>query len=318
MSNPSSKKLAQSWPFARYTEYQKILRQAAKACFQESCMETHSKMGYCLASNDDWKNNIICKDVADYISQIRAENAGKIPFSFHKYIHHGLSSQAMTFNLMGPLWVRRDLEPLRVVVENAGVQWPGDKSELVFEYCDRDVFREDTGQPTSIDVKISGQEGNLFIETKLREQNFGGCSIFASGDCEGQNPYPKRLSDCFLHHLGRPYWDILIKHGISNSELFNGSICPFANYYQFFREVLFAFEKEGSFVLMYDNRSPVFVKTKPDGSAGGLWPFLRESIPMNLQNRVAAISIQDVVDAIQKSGRHEDWIHAFKKKYAMN
>ena len=71
-------------------------------------------------------------------------------------------------------------------------------------------------------------------------------------------------------------------------------------------------------MLMYDNRSPVFVKTKPDGSAGGLWPFLRESIPMNLQNKVAAISIQDVVDAIQKSGRHEDWIHAFKKKYAMN
>jgi len=46
---------------------------------------------------------------------------------------------------------------------------------------------------------------------------------------------------------------------------------------------------------------------------GGLWPFLYEAIPQNLRHRVGRLTIQMVVEAIQESGGHEDWIEDFKK-----
>lgn len=44
-----------------------------------------------------------------------------------------------------------------------------------------------------------------------------------------------------------------------------------------------------------------------------LLPF----VPDNLRNRVAMMSIQQVVQAIQSSGGH-GWIQEFKNKYGLN
>ncbi|MGE3752081.1 MAG: hypothetical protein AB7I98_21100, partial [Verrucomicrobiales bacterium] len=60
------------------------------------------------------------------------------------------------------------------------------------------------------------------------------------------------------------------------------------------------------------------LRSTDDGLAhGGLWPFLYEAIPQNLRHRVGRLTIQMVVEAIQKSGGHEDWIEDFKKKYGL-
>jgi hypothetical protein len=50
---------------------------------------------------------------------------------------------------------------------------------------------------------------------------------------------------------------------------------------------------------------------------GGLWQILYEAIPQNLRHRVGRLTIQMVVEAIQESGGHEDWIGDFKKKYGL-
>ncbi len=318
MKLPNSRNLAGTWPYMRYKTFEASLRTAAEHWFNEKGQETHPKMGYCLARHELWPKNLICDDVVDYIRKEKDKKLGKDAFPLHKYLHHGLSSQAMAFNLFGPLIVRNDLAPLEIVIKKLGLDWPEGKVEPLFEYDDRDVFNEESGQPTSIDIMLAGSSRSIFIEAKLVEREFGGCSVFARGDCEGRNPYPERLGECYLHHIGRKYWDRLRELGFSEAPLVKGVICPFANYYQFFREATFAFAKKGSFILLHDARNPAFLRSTDDGKTyGGLWPFLYEAIPESLRHHVGRLTIQMVVEAIQESGGHEDWIQDFKKKYGL-
>jgi hypothetical protein len=220
---------------------------------------------------------------------------------------------------MGPMIVREDFEPLRKVFDEAGILWPEGKVEACFEYDDREVFNEDIGQPTSIDLKISGAYSSLFVEAKLAEREFGGCSIFAGGDCEGINPCESGFSTCYLHYIGRKYWQKLEEHGFINAAFRSSPICPLANYYQFFREILFAISKGGKFVLLHDDRNPVFVRKSDDGETDrGLWPFLMRFVPDNHRDNIRCITIQQVVKAIESSGHHDDWIDDFKAKYEIN
>jgi hypothetical protein len=169
------------------------LREAAGKWFKKRSKDTHGKMKYCLATHKMWAENIICREVEYYIRKEQEGNSGESPFILHKYVHHGLSSQAMAFNLLGPLIVRKDFAPLQAALARIGIAWSGEVFDARFEYEDRDVFNEDVGQPTSIDVLLAGKDNSLFIEVKLSEKEFGGCSIFAGGDCEGRNPYPGSL-----------------------------------------------------------------------------------------------------------------------------
>lgn len=95
-------------------------------------------------------------------------------------------------------------------------------------------------------------------------------------------------------------------------------ICPLANYYQFFREAIFALHNKGIFVLLYDERNPAFMRqSKQGGTTLGLWPFLQSFIPECKRDRIGAVTIQKVVAAITASGRHNDWIAEFKAKYGV-
>ena len=319
MSASSSRSLAQKWSYIRHEEFVETLREAAEKWFNAHDKEIRGKMKYCLATHKMWAENIICREVEDYIRNEQEVNRGKSPFILHKYVHHGLSSQAMAFNLLGPLVVRKDFAPLEAALAKIGIEWSeGENPEARFEYDERNVFKEDVGQPTSIDFYLEGKGGKLFIEVKLTEKEFGGCSIFAGGDCEGRNPYPDKLGSCYLHHIGRKYWIELKKHDFSHARLLNGAICPFANYYQFFREVLFALHQKGTFVLLHDERNPAFLRRAATGEEeGGLWSFLYEAIPHSLRHRVGRLTIQSLVKEIEKSGRHNDWIGEFKEKYGL-
>jgi len=275
-------------------------------------------MAYCLSEHEQWPENIICKEVVDYILAERERYLGEESFPLHRYLHHGLSSQAMVFNLIGPLVVRDDLEPLRMAMVHTGIQWPGGTVSACFEHDDRSVFNEDSGQPTSIDLLVAGEPGSLFIEAKLVEREFGGCSVFAAGDCEGMNPLQVGLEKCYLHHIGRTYWGRMQEYGFEGTELASGAVCPFANYYQFFREVLFSLVKHGRFVLLHDERNPAFVNvSESDAGQRGLWPFLLKAVPVQHVASVRRLTIQEVVDAVVASGRHDDWIQEFKLKYGI-
>jgi len=313
----NSRQLAKTWPFRRYKAFERELRDAAARWFSSKGLVTHSRMRYCLRSHDSWAENIICSDVVEYIRQEQGLNQGKNSFPLHKYLHHGLSSQAMVFNLVGPLIVSKDLEPLRIAIKKAGINWPTGTVEAVFEYDDRAVFNEDSGQPTSIDLALWGETGRVFIEAKLVEREFGGCSVFAGGDCDGRNPLQYGYGGCYLHHIGRGYWERMNEYGFDSTPLVSGAICPFVNYYQFFREVLFSLSKDGCFILLYDERNPAFLKTSGDGKDSGLWPFLMEAVPPEHADRVGRLTIQQLVREIEVSGRHNGWINEFREKYAI-
>ena len=313
----SSRSLAYTWPYARHRHFEKALRETAAKWFAAKGFPVHRRYKYILENWEDWPRNIILPEVAEYI---RAEQEKRVVnrqgFPLHKSIHHGLSSQAMLFNLIGPLVSGGDLGPLQQTFEKQELYWPQGDVTASFEYEDREVFNEDSGQPTSIDLVISDSKGEpkVFIESKLVEREFGGCSVFASGDCDGRNP-AQNFSWCYLHHIGRRYWELLKRHGFLSGPIGQESLCVLSMHYQFFRELLFALELNGWFVLLYDERNPTFFSDGPDG-VRGLIPLMLSFVPEPLRNRVGAVSVQKVVQAIEETNRHE-WITEFERKYGL-
>jgi len=280
-------------------------------------MSVNSKYSYILAEWEDWPKNIILAEVAKYIEDIsESQRSNGLNFPLHKYVHHGLSSQAMLFNLAGPLLVRGDLQPLRNVIKRKGLAWPDGGTRAMFEYEDRNVFGEDSGQPTSIDLVVfdTNDRPRIFIESKFVEQEFGGCSIFGAGDCDGQNPTGD-MSMCYLHHIGRKYWSLMQKYGIDKGPIGNDAVCILTNHYQFFREAIFAFEHEGIFLLLCDERSPVFYTDGPRGPRG-VMPFLVGLLPDKLQRHVSFVTVQELVAEIELHGK-DKWLGEFKDKYGL-
>ncbi len=317
METQSSRSRAKQWPYRRHRDYVKVLRNAAKNWFADNPqVQTHSKMPYCLNNISNWKYNMILPEVYDYIEKMRREKSKDDAFPLHKYIHHGLSSQAMVFNLIGSLIVKDDLNPLLDVLRRKGVALPDKDYSAEFEYEDRLIFNEDSGQPTSIDLVIKDKNGDplVFIESKLTESEFGICSVFSNGDCNGKTPI-NDLNACYLHFICRQYWDKMNKHGIL-TKVRSESICVFALYYQFFREILFSMEQDGTFVLLHDSRSPVF-RHEINGKEIGLLPFLANFIPDQKKPTIIDITIQEVALEIGKYRQHENWIKDFRRKYGL-
>ena len=144
--NESSRARAKTWPYPRHRDFEKMLREAAAAWFRTKGFPVRARTSYLLADREQWPQNIIRSEVAQYVREERAQRETRRQgFPLHKYIHHGLSSQAMLFNLVGPLVVERDLAPLREALTRQGVAWPEGEVSARFEYEDRAVFNEDTG-----------------------------------------------------------------------------------------------------------------------------------------------------------------------------
>jgi len=313
----NSRQLAKRWPFPRYGAYQRAMRKIATAWFDEKDLPRSSRYSFILDKREHWPMNMVLPEVAEYIERYKAEceTAGK-SFPLHKYVHHALSSQAMAFNLVGPLIVRNDYRPLIDALDDVGVECGKGIHDAVFEFEDREVFNEDSGQPTSIDIALrdSGGRPVVFIESKLMEREFGGCSVLGKGDCSGENPLGD-ISRCYLHHIGRKYWMLAEKYGVAELAAGEG-LCVLATYYQFFRELLFALEYGGIFVLLHDERSPVF-HCEANGANRGLMPMLLKYVPEEYQSKVASLSIQRLSKHIAGSEKHQDWIGDFRKKYGI-
>lgn len=316
MEEKSSRAKAKEWPIKRHERYKEDLRISSSKWFQSKNRDVHPNMDYCLPEFSDWPKNIILESVATYIQDEKDKaKKAKDAFPLHRYLHHGLSSQALAFNLIGPLIIYNDYKPL----ENAlGFSIFNNEpiSKVTFEYDNRNTFNEDTGQPTSFDIAVfgEGKDPTVLIESKLTESEFGLCSVMRKGDCSGQNPIGD-YDRCFLHFIGRKYWTLMQKYGI-DKVFKDDTTCIFANYYQFFRELLFCLEHRSKFVLLLDERSPVFYHQE-NGIKSGILPFLIDKLPKNIQKEISVLSIQKLVKEIDKSNRHNDWIVDFKRKYAI-
>lgn len=297
----------------RYSAFRKEMERAAAAWFSARGRPVSRGCDYILDSRDAWRHNIILLEVADLIDATLNQSER---FPLHKYVHHGLSSQALLFNLVGPLVARDDLMAAGHAFERIGAPWPEADVRGEFEFDDRKTFNEQQTQPTSIDFVVRGDGGMpLFIECKFVEQEFGGCTLFKNGDCDGMNPC-KSLDDCYLHRIGRKYWGLMGEHGLLDGPSIAGPLCPMANFYQFYREVLFALAHDGVFVLIHDERNPTFYREE-NGSVRGLFPFLSTLLPTGVRGRLFRVSIQQVAAAIESSGRHSDWIGDFRLKYGI-
>ena len=312
-----SKQSARTWSYPRHKNFEKNVRKAAAAWFLDKGYPTNPRYPYILARWEDWPKNILLPEVSKYIqvvSEYQRKDGNNFPL--HKYIHHGLSSQAMLFNLIGPLIVKNDFSPLKNILEKHDLEWPGGESRVIFEYEDRKIFNELQAQPTSIDLVIDSENKTpgLYIEAKFTEHEFGGCSLFQSGDCDGRTPSAD-LDLCYLHHIGRKYWLLMHKYGLHQGSIGSDSSCVLTNHYQFFRELMFALENNGIFVLLSDDRNSVFQCSGPQGERG-LMPFLTDLLPIEIRKRIARISIQDLIMEIHASNRHS-WSVEFMKKYGI-
>lgn len=309
---------SKNWTYPRFKPFRKQLEVTLTKWFQKNGIETQFRSPYILKSKRNWRQNIILPEVADYIEQVRTNRKEqKQNFPLHQYIHHGLSSQAMLFNLIGPLIINDELDAIRLAFENADVIWPAGKVNAQFEIEDRNVFNEQQAQPTSIDLVIEGESksDSIFIEAKFVEQEFGNCSLFSDGDCEAINPVDN-FSLCYLHTIGRKYWELLSDYKFLEGEFKKSPICPLSIYYQFFREVLFALYNNGYFILLVDARNPVFYR---DGEFGerGLLPFLKTFVTEKYRNKIKRVTIQEVFTSIRDSSPHSNWIDKFGEKYGL-
>jgi len=303
---------------ALYREFVETLRQAAAAYFAEKGAPIDSRREYCLQSPDLWSRNIICSDVVSYIRGEYPHCELQKPPRLHESIHNGLSSQAMLFNLIGPLIVRNDLAPLRSVLARKGVLWPEGNVRAEFEYDDRKVFNETAQHPTSFDAAIIGDTTPVFIEAKLKETEFGGCGAYPV-KCDGRNRAAADYSRCYLYRKGRRYWELMYEHGVVDEKMAAEPQCPFVENYQFYREFLFALAKDGSYVLLCDERNVIFAGADSENVSNiGLWARLRNTLPEFHRKRLALITVQQVVGEIRATGRHDDWIGDFVRKYGMS
>jgi hypothetical protein len=314
----NQRELTKTWPYLKYKPFRKTVSSAASIWFQSKGFKTNARKSYSLVSRDQWRENIILPEVVRMIEaeKDKAEKDGEA-YALHEYLHNGLSSQSMLFNLIGPLKTRLDFEPLKLAFSEIGLPWPTGQVTCIFEETNREIFNEQFGQPTSIDFVLRGSDDcpPLFIESKFVEQEFGGCSVFKEGDCDGRNPISNPSEICYLSHIDRKYWDLMVNYGFIPDHIVPSPLCLLSIHYQFFREVIYALEQKGYFILLYDERNPTFYSGKATGR--GLMPFLLSLTPTQLHEKIKSISIQQIVKTIEASSKHQDWIHEFKNKYGI-
>jgi hypothetical protein len=84
---------------SQHKKFVEQMRKNAAGYFRKREYLTSGRQPYILKEKKDWHNNIILPEVANLIQSDGCK--------LHRWIHHGLSSQAMLFNLIGPLLTRR-------------------------------------------------------------------------------------------------------------------------------------------------------------------------------------------------------------------
>jgi hypothetical protein len=310
-------------PETAFKAFEADLQAAAVKWFKKPGHPVRKDMDYCISEPNLWHHNIILPEVARLIQITASTWKRRLPgvaSRFEGTLHHGLSNHAMAFNLLGPLVVRKDLAPIKAAFQAVG-GWGGYWDELYayFEAHDRKVFNELEGVPACLDFAIEGNGNGIFADVLFTQSGFTGCPHIQDGSCDGKNPCSfGKLTECALTRSGNTLWTRMEQWAMSEATRIDGDTCPFVNYYSFFQNLLFSLVNDRVYILIYDERNSLFVQRDEKGNlVDGLCQQLSEALPRHKWTRVGAFTIQDLVRAIEKTGRHGDWIQEFKDKYAI-
>ncbi len=290
------------------------LRRQVASYFARKGLPVQPRRPYMLDRHVSWPANIILERVARFVEQeIERRKGLKQHFALHSFVYHGLSSQALLWNLLGPLIVDERWDMLTQILRAAGIPLQGETFRAEIEVEDPKVLGEYGGQPTSLDLCLHTKKGErVFVEFKFTEAGFGGCSAFGNGDCDGRNPAHK-FDLCYLHRIGRRYWSLMQDHEILTGDLLTDTQCPFTNLYQAYRLILYTLEQEGYFLLLYDARNPAFVVVDSQGCRRGLFIRVLESLPDHIRARCHTLSVQQVLGELEPHGL--EWLPELTGKH---
>jgi len=171
MSNQSEEKIP-----PRRADWLPELRAQVAAYFVEKELPVRSTAPYILAGGKQrWPLNIIDPEVGAMIRTIMAERRAEgHPFPLHRSIRHGLSSQALLFNLIGPVLLAKRWNVFDAILESAGIPLSRHVIDAKLEEEDRSIFNEGRGQPTSADLYLQTEQGDkVCAEFKFTENGFG-------------------------------------------------------------------------------------------------------------------------------------------------
>jgi len=93
----------------------------------------------------------------------------------------------------------------------------------------------------------------------------------------------------------------------------NVEYCPFTEFYQAYRLLLFTLENNGHFLLIHDERNPAFL-TEINGIIRGKYQRFRRLLPKEIAEKISILSIQRIVQYLEQSRRY-GWLEEFKAKY---
>jgi hypothetical protein len=90
--------------------------------------------------------------------------------------------------------------------------------------------------------------------------------------------------------------------------------CPFTEFYQAYRLLLFALEKGGCFLLIHDERNPTFLVQQGELTRGRYKRF-KGLLPEEIAgNKVFILGIQRIVEQLESYKKYS-WLTEFKGKY---
>ena len=95
--------------------------------------------------------------------------------------------------------------------------------------------------------------------------------------------------------------------------LSNVEYCPFTEFYQAYRLLLFALKNDGCLLLIHDERNPAFL-TEMNGIIRGRFQRFRQLLPREISDKTFILSIQRIVQHLEQSKRC-NWLEEFKEKY---
>jgi len=153
-----------------------------------------------------------------------------------------------------------------------------------------------------LDFAIVNKKGkSIFVEAKYTEKGFGECS-----KCDGNRNPVNNPNCCYLTtQAKRTYWEKMEKYEL-DAVYKNCITCPFTKYYQFYRELMFALELNGYFVILFDERNPAL---------DNVIPSLIASVPENIKNNIKTLYIQEVLNILDN--HQYQWTDKFRTKYGI-
>ena len=103
------------------------------------------------------------------------------------------------------------------------------------------------------------------------------------------------------------------RHGLLTKQIKRAFQCPFATLYQLYRLILFALEKNGHFLLLYDERNPCYLVAQGN-TRRGLFNVVYESLPPGVRRKCHALPVQRILPILKQHSELE-WTGELERKY---